>query len=39
VRDNRAHGGADPPGIVYTYMPGRGGIWARQLLGDYRGIL
>lgn len=39
VRDDRAHGGADPPGIIYTYMPGRGGMWAAKLLGDYRGIL
>jgi transposase len=39
VRDDRAHGGADPPAIVYTYMPGRGGMWAAKLLGDYRGIL
>ena len=39
VRDDRPHGGSDPPAIVYTYMPGRGGIWAAKLLGDYRGIL
>lgn len=39
VRDDRAHGGADPPAIVYSYMPGRGGMWAAKLLGDYRGIL
>ncbi len=39
VRDDRAHGGADPPAIVYTYMPGRGGMWAAKLIGDYRGIL
>jgi hypothetical protein len=39
VRDDRAHGGTDPPAIVYTYMPGRGGMWAAKLLGDYRGIL
>lgn len=39
VRDDRPHGGADPPIIVYTYMPGRGGMWAAKLLGDYRGIL
>lgn len=25
VRDDRPHGGADPPAIVYSYMPGRGG--------------
>jgi transposase len=39
VRDDRPHGGADPPVIVYTYMPGRGGMWAAKLLGDYHGIL
>ena len=39
VRDDRPHGSSDPPTIVYNYMPGRGGIWAAKLLGDYRGIL
>jgi transposase len=39
VHDDRPHGGADPPAIVYSYMPGRGGMWAAKLLGDYRGIL
>jgi transposase len=39
VRDDRTHGSADPPAIVYNYMPGRGGMWAGKLLGDYRGIL
>jgi len=39
VRDDRPHGGTDPPAIVYTYMPGRGGQWAAKLLGDYRGIM
>lgn len=39
MRDERAHGSADPPAIVYTYMPGRGRMWAAKLLGDYRGIL
>jgi transposase len=39
VCDDRAHGGADPPLALYTYLPGRGKMWARQLLGDYQGIL
>ena len=39
VRDDRPHGGADPPAIVYSYMPGRGGMWAAKLLDNYRGIL
>src|SRR3546814_11838645 len=39
VRDDRASGGVDPPAIIYSYMPGRGGMWAEKLLGDYHGIL
>jgi len=39
VCDDRAHGGADPPLALYTYMPGRGKMWAKQLLGSYQGIL
>jgi transposase len=39
VCDDRAHGGADPPLALYTYMPGRGAVWAKQLLGTYQGIL
>src|SRR3546814_2974287 len=39
VRDDRPHGGVDPPAIVYSYMPGRGGMWAAKLLGEYHGIL
>jgi len=39
VRDDRAHGGTDPPLALYTYLPGRGKMWAKQLLGSYQGIL
>src|SRR3546814_627390 len=39
VCDDRAHGGADPPLALYTYLPGRGKMWAKQLLGTYQGIL
>lgn len=39
ARDDRAHGGADPPMVAYSYMPGRGKIWAQKLLGDYSGIV
>jgi transposase len=39
ARDDRAHGGGDPPGVVYSYMPGRGKIWAEKLLGEYTGIV
>lgn len=38
VCDDRAHGGADPPLALYTYMPGRGAMWAKQLLGTYQGM-
>jgi transposase len=39
ARDDRAHGGTDPPSVVYSYMPGRGKVWAAQLLGSYHGIV
>ena len=39
VCDDRAHGGADPPLALYTYLPGRGAVWAKQLLGTYQGLL
>jgi transposase len=39
VCDDRAHGGTDPPLALYTYLPGRGKMWAKQLLGTYQGIL
>lgn len=39
VRDDRAYGGTDPPLALYTYLPGRGKMWAKQLLGSYQGIL
>ncbi|EZP65228.1 Mobile element protein [Sphingomonas paucimobilis] len=39
ARDDGAHGGADPPAVVYTYMPGRGKVWAEKLLGDFTGIV
>ncbi|MEW6294653.1 MAG: IS66 family transposase, partial [Pseudomonadota bacterium] len=39
VRDDRAHAGADPPVAVYSYMPGRGAMWATKLLAGYRGML
>jgi transposase len=32
-------GGADPAAGAHTYMPGRGAMWAKQLLGTYQGIL
>lgn len=39
ARDDRPWGGADPPGVVYNYAPGRGHAHADALLGDYRGVL
>jgi transposase len=40
ARDDRAWGsGADPPAVVYTYAPGRGGVHATTLLQGYSGIV
>jgi transposase len=40
ARDDRASGsGADPPAVVYTYAPGRGGVHATALLQGYCGIV
>src|SRR3546814_20562499 len=39
VRDDRASGGVDPPAIIYSYMPVRGGMLEETLLGAYHGIL
>jgi transposase len=38
-RDQRPWAGPDPPGVVYTYAPGRGGKHALVLLRDYSGIV
>ena len=39
ARDDRPWGGVEPPAVVYTYAPGRGGKHAKALLADYRGIV
>jgi transposase len=39
ARDDRPWGGADPPAVVYTYAPGRGGEHLEQLIASYRGIV
>ncbi len=39
ARDDRPWGGSDPPAVVYTYAPGRGGEHLEQLLANYRGIV
>lgn len=38
-RDERPWGGTDPPAVVYTYAPGRGGEHLQALLATYRGIV
>src|SRR6266403_2320168 len=38
-RDDRPWGGTDPPAVVYTYAPGRGGVHATALLAGYSGIV
>jgi len=38
-RDDRPWSGSDPPGVVYTYAPGRGGEHATALLTGYCGIV
>ncbi|MGF1444930.1 MAG: IS66 family transposase [Pikeienuella sp.] len=39
ARDDRNWGGADPPGVVYFYAPGRGGEHAETFLEGFDGIL
>ena len=39
ARDDRPWGGIDPPGVAYTYAPGRGAVYAHDLLAPYRGIV
>jgi transposase len=39
ARDDRPFGGKDPPSVVYTYAPGRGGVHLQNLLAGYRGIV
>src|SRR5260370_8536281 len=38
-RDDRPWGGLDPPAVVYTYAPGRGGEHCTALLAGYTGIV
>jgi len=37
VSDDRGHGGAGPPIVMFHYAPGRGGVHAVRLLEGYRG--
>jgi len=39
ARDDRGWGGADPPGVVFFYAPGRGGENAERVLRGFDGIL
>jgi transposase len=39
ARDERPWCGTDPPAVVYTYAPGRGGEHLDKLLASYRGIV
>ena len=39
LRDDRGHGGADPPIVVYHYAPGRGGDHAERILEGFNGVL
>lgn len=39
ARDDRPWRGDDPPGVVYTYAPGRSGKFAETILEDFGGIL
>ena len=39
ARDQRPWGGEDPPGIVFTYAPGRGKEHALELLQNFSGVV
>lgn len=39
VRDDRPHGGADPPGAAYFFSPDRKGAHPQAHLADFKGIL
>ena len=39
ARDDRPWGGDDPPGVAFTYAPGRSGQYADQILKSFSGIL
>ncbi|MGK7871352.1 IS66 family transposase [Falsiroseomonas sp. E2-1-a20] len=39
ARDDRPWGGGEPPAVVFRYAPGRGQEHAKELLGDYAGLL
>jgi hypothetical protein len=39
ARDDRPWGGEDPPGVAFTYAPGRSGQYAHQILKGFSGTL
>lgn len=39
ARDDRSWGGADPPGVIFTYAPDRAGENAERILQGFDGIL
>jgi transposase len=39
ARDDRPWSGADPPGVVFVYAPGRGGEHAMRALEGFSGVL
>lgn len=39
ARDDRPWGGAAPPGVAFSYAPGRGGQHAEQILRGFKGVL
>ncbi len=39
ARDDRPWGGGAPPGVAFTYAPGRGGLHAERILQGFTGIL
>ena len=39
ARDDRSFGGTDPPGVVFRYAPGRGGLHAEEMLTGFDGVL
>lgn len=39
ARDDRAWNGLEPPGVVFTYAPGRSGKYASEILQGFTGVL
>jgi transposase len=39
ARDDRAWNGPEPPGVAFTYAPGRSGRYASEILQGFEGIL